>query len=158
MEKRFIYFITFILFVFQVSCEPYSLVTSPPSPEYPPSANLSRSGPRMLILEGDTITSEEFGGFTCWYCSDFTNGGKTLVEVGFYDELNTLGFILFDGTYSGEVAIYQREGLDHTWYWGDDANYKFRVKTDGTGLYYDFSSVPDGESTKPSEIFKCKKR
>ena len=158
MIKRFTYLISLVLFVSLVSCVPYTSTTSPPSTKYPPSANPSRSGPRIIILEGDTITSEDFGGFTCWYCNDYPDGGKTLVEVGYFNELNTVGFILFDGTYSGEMAIYKREGLAHSWYWGDDADYKFKIKTDGTGFYFDFTGVPEGEEVTSKEIYKCKQR
>ncbi len=69
------------------------------------------------------------------------------------------GFILFDGGYTGRTTLYQRKGLDHRWDWGPNAtDYTFVIKPDGTGLYYDFSTVTEGESTKPSAIYKCYQR
>ena len=58
----------------------------------------------------------------------------------------------------GEITLYRRTGLEHRWDWGDGASYSFVIKTDGTGLYYDFSTVPDGENTKASAVYKCYQR
>ena len=128
---------------------------------YGPSS-LTSSGPRTLVLDGESITEEAMGGFVSWTCHDYSNPEGILVEVGILEVSNMgfNGFILFDGGYSGEFALYQREGLDRSWIWGTDEEpiYKFVIKTDGTGAYYDFSSVPEGESTKPNDIFKCKQR
>ena len=67
-----------------------------------------------------------------------------------------VGFVLYDGGYSGKYSFHEREGLHHSWTWGD--NYEFVIESDGKGLYYDFSTVPEGESTEPRELFKCYKR
>ena len=99
--------------------------------------------------------------FTSWYCKDFVEGGPVLVEVGFFGDpgLAGLGFILYDGGYSGERTFYQRTGLEHRWDWGSNGcEYSFVIKTDGTGLYYDFTGVPKGESIKAREVYKCYRR
>ena len=70
-----------------------------------------------------------------------------------------MGFVLFDGGYSGDWAFYQRKGIEHRWDWGDDGpTYAFVIKADGTGLYYDFSNVPEGEETTAKQVCKCYQR
>jgi len=100
------------------------------------------------------------GGFVSWTCYDIGNSDDILVEVGIFgvSSLEGNGFILYDGTYTGELAVYQREGLDHCWYWGDDGDYKFKITPDGTAAYYKFSHVPEGEGAEPNQIYKCKQR
>ena len=79
------------------------------------------------------------------------------MEAGYFvaPELAGLGFILFDGRNSGVKAFYRRDGLQNRWDWGD---YSSLIKPDGTGLYYDFTNVPYGESTEASDVFKCTRR
>ena len=115
-------------------------------------------GPRTIILDNETFTEEEVEGFTSWYCKDFIREEQILVEVGFFGSLNLLGFILYDGGFTGDAAMYQRMGLEHRWDWGSNASYAFVIKTDGTGLYYDFSSLSEGETTRASDVYKCYKR
>ena len=67
-----------------------------------------------------------------------------------------IGFILFDGTKDYAKTFYMRDGINHRWEW-EDGNYVFIMKPDGTGLYYDFTNVKKGESTKAKDVFKCKK-
>lgn len=102
------------------------------------------------------------GGFVSWACHDDGNPKDILVEVGFFDVsgLEGNGFILFEGGYSGRLAIYERTGIEHRWDWGEDEQhmYAFVIKADGTGLYYDMSGVAAGESTKAKDVFVCKKR
>ena len=152
----------FVLFIILASCASQQQLGSTGPNHLPrdfaPSA--TRSGPRTIILEGDTISEKDFGRFECWYCKDFLPDDRVLVEVGFIDNpnLETFGFILYDGGYSGEVAVYHRTGLEHRWDWGQEGNYAFVIKPDGTGAYYDFSTVPEGETTKPRALYKCFKR
>jgi len=85
------------------------------------------------------------------------------VEVGVLNDptLDGLefGFVLYDGGYSGERTMYRRTGLEHCWDWGPNLNdYSFVIKTDGTGLYYDFSTMEDGESTKARAVYQCRQR
>jgi len=144
-----------VLFMSLYSCG----IFSPNGVASPPSA--TRSGPRTIVLDGDTISEEVVGEFTCWYCKDHNDYyGPTLVEVGFIDnpDYDFFGFVLYDGGYSGEYAIYQRTGLVQRWDWGPGGNYTFTIKQDGFGQYYDFTAVPEGESTKPIDTYECYKR
>jgi len=121
-----------------------------------PSAN--SSGPRTLILDGKSVAATDVNGFTSWYCNDFVHSGPTLVEVGYFNKptLDDSGFILYEGGFTGIRTDYSRTGLDHRWDWSlNGGSYSFIVKPDGTGLYYDFTSVPYGESTKATDVYKC---
>jgi len=124
-----------------------STSTTPSEPEPPPP-------PRKLLLEGEAVREDEVGGFTSWECEDAYDGGPVVVEVGFFDEEDRLGlgFVLFDGSDRGSYAYYERAGLDHEWQWDE---YILVIKTDGTGLYYDFRGVPEGGSTEPSAVYEC---
>lgn len=128
----------------------------------PPSA--TSSGPRTLVLDGKSISEDAAGGFTCWYCKDFINEGPIVLEVGHFGapSPNEVGFILYDGGYSGKIVAYQRTGLEHRWDFGDEgdesANYSFIIKTDGIGAYFDFTNLSVGEQTKPKDIYKCYQR
>ena len=130
----------------------------------PPSATPSRTGdtlgPRTIVLDGREYSEEDYGEFTAWYCRDFDRGGRTLVEVGFVDGpfSDEMGFVLYDGGDTGETALYRRRGLERRWDWGPRLEYAFVITPDNTGLYFDFSSVPEGETTTPREVYKCRRR
>jgi len=84
-----------------------------------------------------------------------------LVEVGLFGDpsLAGQGFVLYDGGYTGEFTHYGRKGLVRRWDWGPDGNnFAFVIKPDGTGLYYDFTSVKLGEGKKANEVYKCHQR
>ena len=123
-------------------------------------ASLNHTGPRTLVLDGDTISENEAGGFKCWYCKDFFKGGPIIVELGLFGDpqLQNIGFVLYDNSYKGEITRYKRAGLKHRWDCGDDQEFSFILKTDGTGAYHDFTGVPENESTKPNAIYKCNQR
>ena len=153
MKKRLTYLTSLVLFILLISCSTTQTRVLPSS--------VTPSGPRTIILDGEMISEVDVIQFTSWYCKDYIDGEQTVVEVGFYDDIifNKLGFILYDGGYSGEKTYYNRTGLEHRWDWGPNkTNYSFVIKTDGTGVYYDFSTVPDGESTKGKSVYKCYKR
>ena len=124
-----------------------------------PPASAVESGPRTLILDGKKVSSEDVGGFVSWYCVDYIEEGSILLEVGYFgnDKLDGVGFILFDGGYTGQITMYERDGLDHRWDW-EDGDYTFVIQPDGTGLYYDFSSVKPGTSTRARAVYKAYKR
>jgi hypothetical protein len=107
----------------------------------------TRLGPRTITLSGKTYSETELGNFVSWRCRELIRGESTLVEVG---------FVLYDGGVSGVLARYQRQGLNQRWDWGPGGGkFSIIIKPDGTGLYYDFSSVPSGETTKANDIYKC---
>lgn len=115
-------------------------------------------GPRSIILSGKTYSEADLGQFVSWRCKDFVSRSGTLVEVGVFtkDELVNSGFVLYDGGNSGVLTQYQRQGLNHRWDWrSGGSGFSFIIKPDGAGLYYDFSSVPSGEKTKASDVYKC---
>jgi len=119
---------------------------------------VKQSKVRSVILDGETYSETDLGEITSWSCNDYFDGGKTLVEVGFFTSTDSyeLGFILYDGSYTGETTNYGRKGINHRWDWGEGgANYAFIVKPDGKGLFYDFAGVPDGEKTNANEVYKC---
>ena len=152
---RFNHFSMYLLFLgslLMVSCTTFSSIA------FPASAN--PTGPRTLILDGKSISEDEIGGFISWYCVDYIDGGPILVEVGYFGdtEFESIGFILYEGGYIGELTYYSRTGLEHRWDWGPNDEYAFVIKPDGTGLYYDFSSVKVGTSTKARSVYKAYRR
>lgn len=77
------------------------------------------------------------------------------------EKLNSiLGFVLYDGTNTGDIATYERAGINHRWDWkSESSNYAFRIKPDGTGLYYDFSTADEnGIKSQADDIFKCNQK
>ena len=121
-----------------------------------------------------------------WECRDSSGKGKVLIEFGLFmlylkpvefkgeiadvleglpeeyrkyidgTELEGSGFVLYDGTDTGDYANHKRVGINHRWNWGlkdDSYNYAFVIKPDGTGLYYDFSG--GRTEVKASQVYKC---
>lgn len=153
MKKAFTFLFSILLFLSIISCTSMPFLLAPPSATKP--------GPRTIIIDDKSISEEEVEGFISWYCQDYTNEGPVLVEVGYYGDPNLegSGFILYDGGYTGESTYYRREGLERRWDWGPNgSDYTFVIVPDGTGLYYDFTTVKPGESTKAREVYKCHQR
>ena len=136
------------------------------------SSSLEQTTPRTLNLRVKQFTERKPGEFTSWKCNDYSDGGKTLVEVGQIPSdylkqisekqksdsvIKTVGFVLYDGSNSGDITTYERRGLNQRWDWGSNGSYSFIIKPDGTGLFYDFSSTKEGEKIKANEIYKCRK-
>ncbi len=115
------------------------------------------SGPRTIIIEGTAISEVDAEGFTSWSCKENSNDDSIAFEVGFFNSTEDIGvgFILFDGGYSGEVAMYRRVGLDRRWKWGPNVEYAFVLHPDGTGHFCDYSKTGDGESTTADELYRC---
>ena len=116
------------------------------------------AGPRTIVLNGTSYTEADTGKLISWRCSDYVNGGRTLVEVGTFENarLSEFGFILYDGGDTGETTLYQRKGINQRWDWGPSKKeYAFIIKPDGTGLFYDFSSVANGATASPDEVYLC---
>ena len=181
------------------------------------AAGFDENTTRTLILDGMKFKESKPGEFISWECGDYSNGSRTLVEVGqlslpegydirqlsllddFGDELsllddydntdgykqldesgkkvvdgklkelhkelieklnNILGFVLYDDTNTGDIALYERRGIRHRWDWSSESsNYAFTIKSDGTGLFYDFSTAnDDGMKSQADDIFKCRRR
>ncbi|MCO6360830.1 hypothetical protein [Roseivirga pacifica] len=125
-------------------------------------ASLTPTGPRTIVLNGENWSEEIAGTFSSWYCYDLINTetlgkGPIRFEVGLFgnSSFSDVGFLLYDGGYSGVLTTYRREGLEHRWDWGPNGNeYAFIIQTDGTGLYYDFSIEA---KSKPKALYKCAK-
>ena len=122
----------------------------------PPAAEAA-SASREISVNGREIREADAGKFTSWICRDYVQRENVVLEVGHFNhpKLEGLGFVLYDGGSSGEIASYERAGLLHRWDWGRNVNrdvyvYSFLMRPDGTGLYYDFSSA-----TSMSDISDC---
>ena len=120
--------------------------------------------PRTIVLEGEEVKEElkedETQKFVAWRCSEFLKDGPTLVEVGYIEFTggsapDYSGFILFDGSDSGVLALYRRKGLERVWNWGPELKYQFNLHSDGNGFYYDFTGTKEGEKIKASQLFTC---
>lgn len=120
---------------------------------------LSSETTEMVISEDMTAD-----GFTSWYCVDSIYGTKLGLEFGYYSDPRyegVFGFLLYDGSDKGIRTLYKRVGLEHHWSWiGDDfdESFTFVISPEGYGRYYDFTNVPDGESIKPRDVYKVRKR
>ena len=120
---------------------------------------LSSETTEMVISEDMTAD-----GFTSWYCVDSIYGTKLGLEFGYYSDPRyegVFGFLLYDGSDKGIRTFYKRVGLEHHWSWiGDDfdESFTFVISPEGYGRYYDFTNVPDGESIKPRDVYKVRKR
>ena len=126
-----------------------------------PASSKSPKHSRTINLNGKEFSEEEHGSFEIWECREYIRGNKVLFEVGrFVDsDLSQYGFILYDGSSSGDLTIYQRRGLNERWSWETTGgSFSFIIKPDGIGLYYDFSDVPNGEKIKARDVFRCSKK
>lgn len=64
---------------------------------------------------------------------------------------------------SHQVALFRVEGFNRKWDFpflppGVKPKFKFVINPDGTGLYYDFSNVEEGEITTPQQTYWCEER
>lgn len=74
------------------------------------------------------------------------------------DPLMIFGTVTAAGTTNS--ARFSVEGLGRRWSWdlGDDDTYDYAlvIKPDGTGIYYDFTLLEDGENTTGgSQVYDC---
>lgn len=123
-----------------------------------------------VISLGDSLYSEDSTGpFVSWGCSEYGSsrplidlslGSRILVEIGRFApaELSDFGFILYDGSSSGELTSYRRKGVNQRWDWGPNGEFAFVLKPDGTGMFYDFSNAPQGETISANDVYKCFRR
>ena len=64
---------------------------------------------------------------------------------------------------SGEVSVagatydarFEVAGFNRRWDFGGDMQYAFVIQPDGSGAYFDFSTVEDGGRTGPNQWFQC---
>lgn len=117
--------------------------------------NLDSSQPRTLTLNNQAITENETISFVTWKCKDFVFGWKVKYEVGVFENLENsqIGFILFDGTDTGDLANYCHQGNLRHWGW---ENASAILEPDNTLLYYDLTDAEDGETKQASKVYKCK--
>ena len=52
-------------------------------------------------------------------------------------------------------ALFRITGFERRWDFGEEMKYAFIINPDGSGAYYDFSPVEEGETTKPSQLYDC---
>ena len=141
---------------------------SPPAPTAPTPQQLERSEPtsaaRVITLKDPShseeveVSEDQFGSFISWGCSDYLSDDKRIiVEIGRFEvaEFSDAAFILYDGSSSGDATMYRRKGVNQRWDWGENGEFAFVLKPDGTGLFYDFSNVPKGEETGANDMYKC---
>ena len=143
----------FCAFMIMAGCALNHNVSQPQNTEPPKKYIEDAPRDRQLVLSGKVISESELGGVERWYAIDKYGGSsKVRFQVGYFrDELN-IGFVLYEGGTLGELAICYRAGLNLRWDWG---NYSIVIKSDGTGLYYDFSSKTT--DVPPRETFKVNK-
>ena len=132
------------------------------------SKSIFESKPRTIQLEDIGSVSESItaNGFFSWNCYEFgeynLNQKPVLLELGYYTFKSDIneeksGFLLYDGSNQGVMALYSRDGINHKWNWFDDSEgrYVFIIESDGNGLYYNFTGK---QEAKPEQIFTCKIR
>jgi hypothetical protein len=131
-----------------------------PMPESKPVPEPEPQG-RVITL-GESLYSEiSLGPFVSWGCREFFSDGPILVEIGRFEaaSLSDEGFILYDGSSSGELTRYRRMGVNQRWDWGPNGGeFAFVLAPDGKGLFYDFSDVQRGETTNAESVYKCSRR
>ena len=93
-----------------------------------------------------------------WRCFAISDFSKTTVLIELTrrtleSEADGVGVVsVAEMTYP---ALFRVVGFDRRWDFGDEFNFAFLIEPSGSGRYYDFSSVEDGGSTKPSQHFNC---
>ena len=133
------------------------------SPSTEPASSKSPKHSRTIDLNGKKFSEEEHGSFEIWECRDLfdSDSDKVLFEVGRFvnPDYPIGGFILYDGSSSGDLTFYRREGINKRWDWETTGGrFSFILKADGTGIFFDFSDVADGEKTKSDGVFQCSKK
>ncbi|OWV20902.1 hypothetical protein SAMN06298224_2588 [Fibrobacter sp. UWB16] len=143
----------FCAFMIMAGCALNHNVSQPQNTEPPKKYIEDAPRDRQLVLSGKVISESELGGVERWYAIDKYGGSsKVRFQVGYFRDEPNIGFVLYEGGTRGELAICYRAGLNLRWDWG---NYSIVIKSDGTGLYYDFSSKTT--DVPPRETFKVNK-
>lgn len=111
-----------------------------------PPKSLTKDDKTQIIQENKTLRENK-------------NRKKILESIDKIEALLSqmqVGYVLFEGRKEYKSTFYSRKGINHRWDWEDGGNYSFIIKPDGTGLYYDFTTVKKGETTKARDVFKCR--
>lgn len=130
----------------------------------------SNAGKRELNLSGVSVLETDFGGTVRWYAVDKYNYDdfdfqEIRFQVGYFNDDNSMGFVLYGNGATGDLAYFSRQGLELRWDWGSYISpkngesayrYTFVIKPDNTGLYYDFSTSTDG-TANPRYFYKIHK-
>jgi hypothetical protein len=152
---------TFVLFACAVPPNGASSSSTETTKRDPVSRETTPTRTARVISLGDSRYSEdEVGRFVSWGCREYGSGSRILVEIGRFEsaEDSDLGFILYDGTSSGELTSYERKGVNLRWDWGPNGEFAFVLRPDGKGLFYDFSYVAKGETTNANDVYECSRR
>ncbi len=103
-------------------------------------------------------------GLEKWGCGDSIDGCMFRCPVTLTADLNSnTGTVTIGGVV--EYTRFELHGLERRWDWCLDADGVWEcalvVRTDGTGLYYNFrGTMPDSDGTRrtePSNLFKCRR-
>jgi hypothetical protein len=87
-----------------------------------------------------------------WNCYDRFDG-YYLLSVGYIPELSdSRGILFLKNSESGIDTIHSLQGVQHYWIWED---FQIVIKSDGTGLFYDFSGAEPDETRIASEVYEC---
>ena len=87
-----------------------------------------------------------------WNCYDRFDG-YYLLSVGYIPELSdSRGILFLKNSESGIDTIHSLQGVQHYWIWED---FQIVIKSDGTGLFYDFSGAEPDEIRIASEVYEC---
>ena len=108
---------------------------------------------RVLELSGKLYSETDYGGVERWFAVDkYDSDGEVRFQIGYFKDEPSLGFVLYEGGTQGTLAIVYRSGLNLRWDW---SNYAIVLESNGTALYYDFSSQQT--NVKPRELFRAYK-
>ena len=64
------------------------------------------------------------------------------------------GAVKFAGTFY--ESLFEIEGADRRWDFGEDMEYSFVITPEGSAAYYDFRNVEAGEKVPPKLIYSCR--
>ena len=119
----------------------------------------------------DVITGEspeEILGIQQWRCISGLDWAMYKVEGGFSDKKVIVRLSRPAGKEGGfgEVtvagithpAFFAVEGVNLRWQFGDDSQYAFIIRPDGSAGYYDFSGVDEEEKIGANQTYGCKTR
>ena len=102
--------------------------------------------------EGSGNTTEKW---RCFASSDYLE--KTvlvnLTRVTVDGKVQGFGKVSVAGV--DHAALFRVVGFERRWDFGKEFNFSFVISPDGRGLYYDFTSVEEGETTQPRQFYRC---